>query len=424
MTVTAVIGLQWGDEGKGKIVDVLAQQSDMVVRFNGGNNAGHTIKNELGVFKLHLVPSGAFNLAATCIIGPGVIIDPAVLYEEIVAIEARGVNLRGRLHISPRCHLIMPYHTALDTLYEKAKGGDRSTGTTGRGIGPTFADKASYNGIRIADLSRRAVFSDKLRMQLQLKNPMLEMLGGAMLDEATVRDQYLDLYAKLLPYISETFGVVQEGLRAGKNILLEGAQAALLDPDWGTYPFSTGSTTLVSAATAGAGVPPRAIERIIGVCKAYTTRVGNGPMPTELLDATGDLIRKRGNEYGSTTGRPRRVGWFDAELVGFTAALNGVTELAVMLLDVLDAFDSIEFGTGYSHAGQPARYYDGDATFLDECAPIYNTLPGWRQEIGSARSLSDLPATARAYVERIAVEVGVPLGYVSVGPDRAETIRT
>jgi len=421
MPVTAVIGAQWGDEGKGKYVDILAQDADMVVRFNGGNNAGHTVINEHGTFKLHLIPSGAFNPAAVCIIGPGVVLDLAGLVKELEEFEASGISLKGRFFISPRCHLVMPYHRSLDRLYEEAKG-RLSTGTTGRGIGPAYADKAGYNGLRLADLQRRSLFIEKLATQVSIKNRLMTALGGEPLDANKIADEYFGYYSQLQPYVKETFGDVQEALKANRNILLEGAQATLLDTDWGTYPFVTASSTLVSAATTGGGIPPRAIDRIIGVCKAYTTRVGNGPMPTELTDATGERIRQIGKEYGTSTGRPRRCGWFDAELVRFTAALNGFTEIALSLLDVFDSFPALKIAKAYEWGDQPAHYYDGDAVFLEECKPVYDTLPGWESSTKGLSRWDDLPKYARAYVQRIEQEVGVKVSYIGTGPARENTI--
>ncbi|NWJ96860.1 MAG: adenylosuccinate synthase [Chloroflexi bacterium] len=421
MSVTAVIGAQWGDEGKGKFVDILAQEAELVVRFNGGNNAGHTIVNEHGTFKLHLMPSGAFHPNAKCIIGPGVVLDLASFIEELREFDKAGVSFKDRLFISPRCHLIMPYHRALDRLYEQAKG-SMSTGTTGRGIGPAYADKAGYNGLRLADMARPSLFTEKLNLQISIKNRLIVALGGEPLDAHQIADEFFGYYSVVQPYIKETFGLLQDALKENRNILLEGAQAVLLDTDWGAYPFVTASTTLVSAATAGAGIPFNAINEVIGVCKAYITRVGNGPMPTELNDTSGEELRRVGMEFGATTGRPRRCGWFDAELVRFTAALNGFTSLALTKLDVLDGFEQIQLSTHYEHKGRLAHYYEGDATFLEECTPIYQTLPGWQQSINQARSWEELPEATRQYIERIEREGGVPVRYIGVGPDRNETI--
>jgi adenylosuccinate synthase len=421
MTVTAVIGAQWGDEGKGKFVDLLSQSAKMVIRFNGGNNAGHTVVNQYGTFKLHLLPSGAFNEGTTCVIGPGVVMDLAGLVKEIQDFEAQGFSFKNRFFISPRCHLIMPYHRVLDKLYEEAKG-RLSTGTTGRGIGPAYADKAGYNGLRLADVARRSLFLEKLAIQVSIKNRLIQALGGEPLDGDKISSEYFEYYSIVQPYIKETFGMVQDALKSNQAILLEGAQATLLDTDWGSYPFVTASNTLVSAAVAGAGVPLQAIERIIGVCKAYTTRVGNGPMPTELNDATGEKIRQIGKEYGTSTGRPRRCGWFDGELVRFTATLNGFSELAVSLLDVLDSFPEVKVGTGYRWGDQEAHYYDGDAVFLEECQPVYETLSGWESSIKGLDNWHKLPARARAYIEKLEQTVGVRVSMIGTGPGRNETI--
>ncbi len=422
MPVTAIIGTQWGDEGKGKFVDILAEKADMVVRFNGGNNAGHTIVNEFGTFKLHLVPSGAFYPGVKCIIGPGVVFDLPGFIEELRELDKAGISFKGRLFISPRSHIILPYHRVLDRLYEQAKGA-LSTGTTGRGIGPAYADKAGYNGLRLADMARPALFREKLNVQVSIKNRLIGALGGDPLDARQIADEYFEYYSAIQPYVQETFGMTQAALKENKNILLEGAQAVLLDTDWGAYPFVTASTTLVSAATAGAGIPFNALDKVIGVCKAYTTRVGNGPMPTELTDADGERLRQIGAEFGASTGRPRRCGWFDAELVRFTAALNGFTSLALTKLDVLDQFEEVQIATGYQHSGQPAHYYDGDALFLEECQPIYEGLPGWQQPISQATSWEELPEAARRYVERIEQETGIPVSFIGVGPARHETIQ-
>ncbi|MCL4261295.1 MAG: adenylosuccinate synthetase [Anaerolineales bacterium] len=324
MTITAVIGSQWGDEGKGKVVDYLAERADYVARFNGGNNAGHTVMNEFGTFKIHLVPSGIFAKNATGLIGGGVVIDPAVLIEEIEMLNKAGVGVDGRLWISPRSHLIMPYHKILDGLYEEAKGAG-ATGTTRRGIGPVFADKVSYNGIRWTDFASDA-FESRLQMQLVLKNKIIAALGGEALRYEEVRDLYRGYYSKLKPYIKELFPLVQDGLKANKHFLLEQAMGTFLDTDWGTYPFVTASTTIPSAASAGLGIPPRYITDVVGVTKAYTTRVGAGPLPTEIHDVESDVYKKFA-EVAATTGRTRRVGWLDLEIVRTSAQLSGVTEL-------------------------------------------------------------------------------------------------
>jgi len=420
MSVTIVLGTQWGDEGKGKAVDVLARHADFVARYNGGNNAGHTIINERGTFKLHLVPSGIFYPRVRCLIGGGVVIDPSVLSDEINLLHAAGIKTVGRLFVSPRAHLIMPYHKILDGLYEQAKGAG-ATGTTRRGIGPTFADKVSYNGIRWSDVADEKLFAEKLRVQLDLKNKIITALGGAPLDFEKIFTDYRTYYATLKPYIVELVPLIAKGLRARKNFLLEQAQGALLDPDWGTYPFVTGSTTLASAVTAGLGIPPRAITRIIGVTKAYTTRVGAGPLPTEILEP-GETQRAL-QEVAATTGRIRRGGWFDAEVVRFTTQLNGVDELFLTKLDVLSQFDEIPICIGYRLNGRRVSYADVDAYTLGKVEPIYRTVRGWRTDITHVRKYTDLPARAKAYIATIEKYVGVPVKWISVGPEREAVIK-
>ncbi|MCX7840874.1 MAG: adenylosuccinate synthase [Anaerolineae bacterium] len=420
MTVTIVLGTQWGDEGKGKAVDVLAREFDFVARFNGGNNAGHTLVTSAGTFKLHLVPSGILQPRARCLIGGGVVIDPSVLLEEINTLRAAGVRIEKRLFVSPRAHLIMPYHKILDGLYEEAKGAG-ATGTTRRGIGPTFADKVSYNGLRWSDVADADLFAEKLRVQLALKNKIIVALGGTPLEFQKIYDDYRAYYETLKPHIVELYPIIEQGLRAGKKFMLEQAQGALLDPDWGTYPFVTGSTTLASAATAGLGIPPRDITRIVGVTKAYTTRVGAGPMPTEVKDD--ERVARALQEVAATTGRIRRGGWFDAEIVRFAARVNGVTELFLTKLDILSQFETIRVCIGYEFEGRRVHYHDLDAYQLARVKPIYRTLRGWQCDITHARTYSDLPPRARQYVETIEKLVGVPVRWISVGPEREAVIR-
>jgi adenylosuccinate synthase len=420
MTVTAVIGSQWGDEGKGKAVDFLAEQADYVARFNGGNNAGHTVINEYGTFKIHLVPSGIFAKNAVGLIGGGVVIDPAVLIEEIEMLNKAGVNVDGRLWISPRSHLIMPYHKILDGLYEEAKG-DGATGTTRRGIGPVFADKVSYNGIRWTDFTSDA-FESRLKMQLELKNKIMLALGGEALDYEEVRDTYRGYYEKLKPYIKELFSIVQDGLKADKNFLLEQAMGTFLDTDWGTYPFVTASTTIPSAASAGLGIPPKYITNVVGVTKAYTTRVGAGPLPTEILDRHSPAYESFG-EIAATTGRIRRVGWLDLEIVKTAAQLSGVTELCLTKLDVLSGLEELQVCTGYKVNGEDVRYTDVDAYGLENVEKVYQTVPGWKEDISKARTFEELPTNAQSYVKMIEEAVGVSVKWIGVGPERDATIR-
>ncbi len=420
MPVTIILGTQWGDEGKGKAIDTFAGDFDYVARYNGGNNAGHTIINEFGEFKIHLVPSGIFYPKTKCLIGGGVVIDPAVLIEEMNSLRKAGVKLEKRLFISQRSHLIMPYHKILDGLYEEAKGAG-ATGTTRRGIGPTFADKISYNGIRWSDFTDKDIFAEKLRVQLGLKNKIIVALGGSPLDFEKVRDEYLGYYAEIKPFITELFPIVQNGLKTGKKFLLEQAMGSILDPDWGTYPFVTGSTTLASAATGGLGIPPRAITRVIGVTKAYTTRVGAGPMPTEVKDDA--HAEKALSEVAATTGRIRRGGWFDAEVVRFASQVNGIDRLFLTKLDVLSEFDEIKICTGYEFNGRKVHYHDLDSYQLDKVKPIYRIAKGWKEDIRGVRKFKDLPARARAYVETIEKLVGVKIGWVTNGPERDAIIK-
>ncbi|MGB8982176.1 MAG: adenylosuccinate synthase [Anaerolineales bacterium] len=420
MTVTSVIGTQWGDEGKGKAVDYLAGQVDYVARFNGGNNAGHTVINEYGTFKIHLVPSGIFAQNTVGLIGGGVVIDPEVLLDEIDMLNRAGVGVEGRLWISPRAHLIMPYHKALDGLYEEAKG-PGATGTTRRGIGPVFADKVSYNGIRFSDFASE-MFESRLKVQMELKNKIIAALGGQPLNYEEVRHTYGEYYARLRPYIRELFGIVQDGLQANKHFLLEQAMGTFLDTDWGTYPFVTASTTIPSAASAGLGIPPRYLTNIVGVTKAYTTRVGGGPLPTEIHD-TGSEVYKRFSETAATTGRSRRVGWLDLEIVRTAVQLSGITELCLTKLDILSGLDEIKVCTGYRQNGQPVRYADVDAYGLEEVELDYKTVRGWQEDISGARSFDELPAQAQAYVKMIEDAAGAPVRWIGVGPEREATIR-
>ena len=424
MSVTAVVGLQWGDEAKGKFVDLLSPQADIVARFNGGDNAGHTVVNQFGTFKLRLTPNGFSSPKTACVIGPGVVVNPVTLIDEIDMIQRTGIDLQDRLWISPRCHLVMPYHRLLEGIYEEVKGAAR-TGTTRRGIGPVFADKVSYNGIRFHDLGVEETFKNRLQMQLAIKNPILRAFGVEPLDFEQVFQDTLAQYARLKAFVREPFGMVQETLARGGDLLLEGAQGALLDNNWGTYPYCTASITLAGGACAGLGIAPQRISRVVGVAKAYTTRVGAGPMPSELVDTTGEKIQQAGREFGTVTGRPRRCGWFDAALVRFTCQLNGVTELALTKLDVLDELPSIKLCLGYRLPGAGERlwhYWELDAEELAVCQPVYIEMEGWGQPTTSVRDFQRLPAQAQAYVRKVEELVDAPVRYVSVGPERDSTI--
>lgn len=420
MSVTAVVGSQWGDEGKGKVVDYLSERVDYVARFNGGNNAGHTVINEFGTFKIHLVPSGIFAKNVVGLIGGGVVLDPQVLINEIEMLNKAGVGLDGRLWISPRSHLIMPYHKILDGLYEEAKG-EGATGTTRRGIGPVFADKVSYNGIRWSDFTSDA-FEKRLSVQLELKNKIIVALGGEEIKYSQVRETYREYYLKVKPYIKELFSLVQDGLKQNKNFLLEQAMGTFLDTDWGTYPFVTASTTIPSAASAGLGIPPKYINNVIGVTKAYTTRVGAGPLPTEIKDYESEVYKKFG-EVAATTGRIRRVGWLDLEIVKTAVELSGTTELCLTKLDVLSGLDEIQVCVRYELSCDPVRYADVDSYGLEKIEPIYKTVAGWKEDISNAKSFDELPLNAQNYVRMIEEAAGVPVKWIGVGPERESTIR-
>lgn len=420
--IQVVVGAQWGDEGKGKIVDILSQKANIIVRFHGGNNAGHTVINQYGKFPLHLVPAGIFNKRAAVIIGPGTVLDLEVLIGEIDMLEKALPGISARLYISPRCHVIMPYHKILDRLYEEAKG-KAKTGTTGRGIGPVYADKVSYNGIRLYDLFDRKHFREKLEVALMIKNKVIRGLGDTPLDIEDIYKTKLKEFARIKDRVIDSFPMLQQAVLRHKHILYEGAHGIFLDNDWGTYPFCTASSCVASAITAGSGVPARHIDHVIGVVKAYTTRVGQGPFPTELFDADGEAIRTIGQEFGTTTGRPRRCGWLDVELLRFAAQLNGMTELAVTKLDVLDSFTAIKLCTGYTSAGRNVGYTDGDAYWLERVKPVYKVMKGWNRPLRDIRSYAELPKETKAYIAEIEKQTGVPVTMISVGPAREHTIR-
>lgn len=422
MGVTIVLGSQWGDEGKGKISDYLCQTSDLTIRFNGGNNAGHTIINSYGKFAMHLIPSGIFSKQPKAIITNGTVLDLKVLLTEIETLEKAGVSLKRRLLISPRCHIIMPYHKLLEAAYETARG-KRKNDTTGRGIGPVYADKVSYNGILLSDLADKPTFSEKLKIQLLMKNKILQAFGEKPLDQKNIEDEYFSLFTRIKTFIQEPYPFIQDALRKNKEIILEGAQAIFLDNDWGTYPFVTASSIVSGAVTGGAGIPPQKIEKVIGVVKAYTTRVGAGPLPTELFDKNGETLRRIGHEFGTTTGRPRRCGWLDVELIRFAAELNGFTKLAITKLDILDGFKEIQVCVGYKRNGKIVHYYDGDAEFLSKVTPVYKTLKGWNVSTKGIRTYTKLPKEAKEYLKEIEKQTGVNISYISTGANRDDIIK-
>ena len=421
MPAAAVVGAQWGDEGKGKVVDFLAERARIVIRYSGGDNAGHTVVNSLGLFRMHLIPSGIFHPHVTCIIGNGVVINPATLIEEMRALREAGLPLNN-LIISPQAHLIMPYHIQQDKLEEQARG-KKAIGTTQRGIGPAYADKAARNGIRVGDLLDREFFRERLSSILEIKNALFRKIFNAEpLSFEAIYEEYLRYAEVLAPFISDPLPVIKEALRRGDWIILEGAQGTLLDLDFGTYPFVTSSNPCVGGGCTGAGVSPREIREIIGVFKAFTTRVGSGPMPTELVDETGELLRERGREFGTTTGRPRRCGWFDAVLGRFAAEVNDFTSIALTKFDVLDPLPVVKICVAYKLEGRIIHSPPPSPSLLWKCEPIYEELPGWQTSTSGIRRFEDLPPAARNYIKRIEELVGRPIVLISVGPKREETI--
>jgi len=421
MPVIAVIGAQWGDEGKGKIVDLLAEEARVVMRFSGGDNAGHTVVNRYGEFKLHLVPSGIFSPLTTSIIGNGVVINPSVLLDEIDQLNQRGVDT-SRLFISNRAHLVMPYHILLDGLEEESRGG-KAIGTTRKGIGPAFADKIARLGIRTSDLLDKEVFRERLHSILNHKNAILtKVYGVSPLSEDEVYQQYCQYGEQLSPCIRETTVMLEEAINRGEMVLLEGAQGTLLDPDFGTYPYATSSSPLAGGGCLGAGLGPTKINQTLGIFKAYCTRVGGGPMPTELKNETGNLIRERAHEYGTTTGRPRRCGWFDAVAAKFSTRINSFTRAAITRLDVLDTLSSLKICVGYKLDGQTIDYFPASAAALDRCQPVYEELPGWQVPISDIRDFEQLPPQARQYITRLEELISCPISLISVGMRREQTI--
>ena len=426
MPTLVIAGMQWGDEGKGKIIDYLAGQAEAVVRYQGGNNAGHSVAVGNEEFKFHLLPSGVLYSDVICVIGNGVVIDPAVLFREIETLQARGYSLKT-LRVSDRAHLILPYHPVLDRLEEDRRTEDK-IGTTGRGIGPAYVDKyARYDAIRVCDLLDESYFRAKLARVIEVKNGLLSgVFNAAPLDAAAILEQYLAYAEALRPLVADTSVLVNKILDEGKRVLFEGAQGSLLDIDHGTYPFVSSSNPGSAGVSAGAGVGPTRIDGVLGVIKAYTTRVGAGPFPTELPpDQVGQLRDGqdgRGREYGTTTGRPRRCGWFDAVIARHSARINGVTSVAVTKLDVLDPFPVIKVCTAYRYRGEIMTEFPASLRVLEECEPVYQEFRGWRQDTTQARSLSELPREARVYLDWIAETIGAPLAMASVGWRREETI--
>jgi adenylosuccinate synthase len=421
MSVSIIVGAQWGDEGKGKIVDLLSEHADVVARYQGGANAGHTIVHGDKKYILHLIPSGILHPSVHCVIGNGVVIDPVALIDEIRMLEDLGVNIDGRLHISHKAHLIMPYHKMLDQAREKLAG---SIGTTGRGIGPSYIDKAQRVGIRIVDLLDRDVLEAKLRTNFEEKSAILEAIYGAEpIDIDRLIEEYMAFDTQIDPYITDTTAFLHQAIRDGKRILAEGAQGALLDLDHGTYPFVTSSNPTSGGACTGLGIPPTSIGSIVGVVKAYSTRVGNGPFPTELDNEIGELLRSEGHEFGATTGRSRRCGWLDIPALRYSCMINGITEIALTKLDVLGVLDEIQICTGYRIDDKPVRYFPADVSSLERVTCDYITVPGWKSSLDGIRTFDALPQAAQDYVLAIERLVETPITWVSTSPARDDTFR-
>jgi adenylosuccinate synthase len=421
MKNVAIVGTQWGDEGKGKVVDILAPHFDFVARYQGGHNAGHTVRIGDRKFVLHLIPSGILHEHCQCIIGNGVVVDPLAFNSEIEELRTMGIEIDERLFISSRAHLILPHHSALDQAREK-KLGAAGVGTTMRGIGPAYEQKAARTGVRAGDLLYPDLLLQSIKNSVEDANRELNALGVASLDSEKVADAFLAEALKLKPYIRDTAALLNTAVCNDSSILIEGAQGTMLDIDHGTYPFVTSSSSTAGGAATGLGLPPRAITGVLGITKAYTTRVGGGPFPTELLDSTGAYLQKRGNEYGASTGRARRTGWFDAMVVRYSVMLNGLDAIALTKLDVLDEIEEIKIAVGYTRAGEPLNEMPYGANVLAQCEPVYETVRGWKTTTSGITSLDALPAAAQAYVRRIEELVGAPVAMISTGPERSETI--
>ena len=420
MTSVVVVGTQWGDEGKGKITDFLSANAEVIARYQGGDNAGHTIVIDGKKFKLHLIPSGIFFPEKISVIGNGVVVNPKSLVKELAYLHEEGVSTDS-LRISDRAHVILPYHIELDRLQEESKG-DNKIGTTIKGIGPAYMDKAARVGIRIADLLDRDVFAERLRINLEEKNRQFTKLYDAeTLSFDDIFEEYYEYGQQIKQYVTDTSVILNDALDNGKRVLFEGAQGVMLDIDQGTYPFVTSSNPVAGGVTIGSGVGPSKIDKVVGVCKAYTSRVGDGPFPTELFDEVGDRIREVGHEYGTTTGRPRRVGWFDSVVMRHSRRVSGITNLSLNSIDVLSGLDTVKICVAYDLDGERIDHYPASLEQLKRCKPIYEELPGWSEDITGVRHLDELPENARNYVRRVGELVGVRISTFSVGPDRDQT---
>ncbi len=422
MPVTVVIGSQWGDEGKGKIVDLLSREIDVVARYQGGANAGHTIMWGDKTFVLHLVPSGIFHDGVKCVIGNGVVIDPGALLEEIGMIKRLGYDIDDRLFISHNAHLIMPYHKKVEEARERARDAG-AIGTTGRGIGPAYMDKFARTGIRVVDLLDRDVLRKKLKVAIEEKNAILKGVYGAdQLNVDAITEEYVEFDKLIDPFVTDTSQYLGQQLKSGAHVLAEGAQGSLLDVDFGTYPFVTSSHPTVGGCCTGLGIPPTEIKRVIGIVKAYSTRVGNGPFPTELDDETGEQLRSKGHEFGATTGRPRRCGWLDLVALRYTSMINGFTDLAITKLDVLTGTPEIKACTAYDVEGRMTERFPSEVQTLEKVAPVYEAFDGWDEDITGLTSFEELPESARTYLSAVSDYLEVPISTISTGPKRDQTI--
>lgn len=420
MEVTILVGSQWGDEGKGKIVDILSEKYDIVVRYQGGANAGHTIKIDDKQFILHLIPSGILRRDVICVIGSGVVIDPQALLDEIKFLENNNISIKDRLFISHNAHLIMPYHKLLDSISEK---GDRKIGTTGRGIGPCYIDKYARKGIKIVDLLNKPHLEKLIRQNIEEKNAILtKVYNENELDVDQIIKEYLEFDKVIDPYIKDVPLYLNQATMENKNILMEGAQGTLLDVDFGTYPYVTSSNPTSGGGCTGTGIPPTKVSSVFGIVKAYTTRVGLGPFPTELDEENGEILRQAGAEFGATTGRPRRCGWFDSFMMKYSRMINGIERVAITKLDVLSYLDEIKVCTAYHVDGKKLTSFPTDIAQMERVTPVYETLPGWKTDISNARSYSELPSEAQQYLSFISEQCGFEIAIISVGPGRAETI--
>lgn len=422
MSNTVLVGAQWGDEGKGKIIDVLTEDADLIVRYQGGNNAGHTVKIGDKKYVLHLVPSGILRDNKRCVIGNGVVVDPIALLAELDGLVAQGIDIGGRFFVSDRAHLVIPFHRALDEAREALRRKEEKIGTTKRGIGPCYGDKVSRVGLRVGDMLEPD-FAMRLGQRLEECNRVLGALGADPLDEKEVVNQYAEAAPRVAPYVADSVTMVNQAVKAGQSILFEGAQGTMLDIDFGTYPFVTSSNSTAGGACCGTGIAPHRVDRVIGVIKAYTTRVGEGPFPTELTDEIGALLGREGAEFGATTGRPRRCGWFDAVVARYAAMINGVDHWAMTKLDVLDSLPKIRICTMYECEGKTLDTVPSNIRRLDGCKPVYEEVDGWQCSTKEVTRFEDLPDNARRYVDRLCELTGVPLGLLSVGPARSSTLR-